>query len=291
MNWKTPFTATHTNHQHVAIYIIGTDGLWVNGGPEHRYVKGPPPLLHRSKTLRLRDTRNDNCGYLICGRFVAILYLFVVDLCLFVAIVHLFVAILSLFVAVLCLFVMIWLTFQQVMSQSLQTEAYRLLQTGCTNTGAYSSSNRVRYCSSLPFYNIHNIHVHTHAHTCSHSLDIPHIPSHQPEKWLESCWPLLLTPLRTLCKPPTSRTGGKSGSFKTDYVTPLIPPPQTLDPLWPLRHLRKLLHDMWTTCCHAPSDLMPGWIRVDCTCMHCKLKFRLYRHRQGYCEGSNNWLC
>eukprot|EP00064_Thunnus_orientalis_P020627 superscaffoldBa00005776_g20768 len=54
-------------------------------------------------------------------------------------------------------------------------------------------------------------------------------------------------------------SGGKSGPFKTDYVTRFTPSLQTLDPTPDLlRHLRKLLYDMWTTCCHAPSSLMPG---------------------------------
>lgn len=63
-------------------------------------------------------------------------------------------------------------------------------------------------------------------------------------------------------------SAGKSRQFKTD-VTPLTFVLHTLDPLCLLRHLHKLLHNMWTTYCHAPSSLMPGCSLSLIQCLNC----------------------
>lgn len=88
---------------------------------------------------------------------------------------------------------------------------------GCTDTGAYSISGKASF---LQHY--------APTPRCSHGLDIPHIASHQPEKWPESCWPLLLTqPSR--CANLPGQVAVEEAVGREDCVTSHR---STLDP-WP----------------------------------------------------------
>ena len=119
---------------------------------------------------------------------------------------------------------------------------YTHTHTQAAQTQVHAAAVRCRCCLS----SLTNTHTHTHTHWTFHTYPPSSLRSVRRAAD-RSSWP------------PTDRTGGRrrSAGFKTDCDPAHPSAPDPWPPSWPLRHLRKLLHDMRTTCCHAPSSPMP----------------------------------